>query len=124
MVLSLMLISILIPQNTDNKEHLQPHYIPYLLSKGSIKPVPITLISTMSDSDSDDGGRGRGTYTSTSLLERTETALRLFREGRVSGSKVIVQVGDGVWWTGLDSFTLLNNDSLFLGPRSLFLSIA
>lgn len=70
-------------QNTDNKKHLQPHYIPFLFSTGSIKPVPITLISAM------DGGMG------TSLLERMGKALGLFREGRVSGSKIIVQVGDG-----------------------------
>lgn len=75
-------------QNTDNKKHLQPHYIPFLFSTGSIKPVPSTLISAMSDSE--DGGMG------TSLLERMGKALGLFREGRVSGSKIIVQVGDGV----------------------------
>lgn len=68
------------PQNADNKANLQPTYMPYLLSTGAMKPGPITLISAEGSESS--------------FLERCEAALRLFREGRVSGSKVVVQVAE------------------------------
>lgn len=77
-----------LPQNADNKKNLQPNYLPNLLSTGAVKPGPITLISAEFEVDRS-GNRSKLTF-----LERSEAALSLFREGRVSGSKVVVQVAE------------------------------
>jgi hypothetical protein len=59
-----------------NKDKLQPVVMNALFNSGEIKPNPIHLVE------------------GSSFLERSENALKIMREGRVSGQKLIVCVAD------------------------------